>query len=110
MTSMTGAWYDAEAGRLYYTLAGDRNLYYRYFLTENKLVGAERFTAPRNGVDFREVTGGFVVDGSWYYRDVGGVFLAGRLGQQVTGGGAQDRAAHRVVLGARDVTAQQAVR
>lgn len=72
MASMTGAWYDAETGRLYYTLAGDRNLYYRYFLTESKLVGAERFTAPRNGMDFRDVTGGFVVDGSWYYRDAAG--------------------------------------
>lgn len=72
MTSMTSAWYDAEAGRLYYSLAGDRNLYYRYFLTENKLVGAERFTADRGGVDFREVTGGFVVEDSWYYRDSGG--------------------------------------
>lgn len=53
MTTMTGAWYDAARGRLYFTLSGDPNLYYRYFLTENRLVGAERFTAPTGGVDWR---------------------------------------------------------
>ena len=72
MTAMTSAWYDAAAGRLYYTLANDRNLYYRYFLTENKLVGAERFVASGGGMDYRTLTAGFVVDGSWYYRDSGG--------------------------------------
>lgn len=86
MKAMTSAWYDAAAGRLYFTLANDSRLYYRYFLTENKLVGGERFTASSGGVDFRDVTGGFVVDGSWYYRDSGGTLHRRPWSNGPTGG------------------------
>lgn len=75
IASMTSSWYDAESGRLYYTLEGDPELYYRYFLTWGKLVGAQRFEADTHGMSFASVTGGFVVDDVLYYRDSSGTLL-----------------------------------
>ncbi|MFG1951263.1 malectin domain-containing carbohydrate-binding protein [Micromonospora sp. NPDC048830] len=57
--NVTGMFY--TAGRLYYTLAGQSGLFWRWFTPDSGAVGAERFTVAG-------VTG---------FTDSGGVFLAG---------------------------------
>ena len=52
--SVTGAFY--SSGRLYYSLAGQRALYYRWFSPDSGIVGAEEFTAPGT-VDLRSAAG-----------------------------------------------------
>ncbi|HET6560897.1 MAG TPA: malectin domain-containing carbohydrate-binding protein [Marmoricola sp.] len=46
---MTGLFY--SDGRLYYTLAGEDSLFYRYFTPESEVVGAQRFVAAGNSTD-----------------------------------------------------------
>ncbi|MGH8975291.1 MAG: hypothetical protein ACRD0C_19065, partial [Acidimicrobiia bacterium] len=61
ITRMTGMFYDG--GRLYFTLQGDKKLYYRYFLsmpdTADDIVGAEIIVASGDGDgrDWSKVTG-----------------------------------------------------
>ncbi len=64
---MTGLFYNG--GRLYFTLAGDPNLYYRYFTPSSRVVGAQRFAASASvsGIDFSAVDGMFVTDGKLYF-------------------------------------------
>ncbi|MCX6467515.1 MAG: PKD domain-containing protein [Pseudonocardiales bacterium] len=45
LRTITGSFFDAETGRMYYTLAGQNTLYYRGFSTESRIVGAQRLTA-----------------------------------------------------------------
>ncbi|MGC1213829.1 MAG: malectin domain-containing carbohydrate-binding protein [Micromonospora sp.] len=59
ISNVTGMFY--TAGRLYYTLAGQSGLYWRWFTPDSGVVGADKFTVA--GV------GGFA--------DAGGIFLAG---------------------------------
>lgn len=42
---MTGAAYDAADGRIYYTLAGSNQLFWRAFTPESGAIGAQRFVA-----------------------------------------------------------------
>lgn len=58
--AMTGLFYDN--GRIFYTLAGDPNLYSRYFSTEDEIVGAERFVVANSsgGTDWAKVAGMFL--------------------------------------------------
>jgi hypothetical protein len=49
IASLTGMFYDAATGRLYYTVAGDTHMYYRYFEPEDGTVGAQTFTISGNG-------------------------------------------------------------
>lgn len=69
MRNMTGLFYDR--GRLYFTLAGSSNLYYRYFTPESGVVGAMRFTASDGlpGVNFAAVRGMFRSGDSLYFAD-----------------------------------------
>ncbi len=57
--SITGMFFDN--GRLYYTQAGQRQLFYRYFTAESGTVGAERFVASGNlkGLDWSKVNSMF---------------------------------------------------
>ena len=66
--NITGMFYDRFAGRLYYTLSGQSQLYYRYFTPQSQVVGAVRFNGPANGngVDFANVSGMFVSGGDLY--------------------------------------------
>jgi hypothetical protein len=66
--NITGMFYDQTTGRLYYTLAGQSQLYYRYFEPEDRVVGAVRFDGPSNGngVDWRN-TSGLLLDGDTLY-------------------------------------------
>lgn len=56
---MTGTFYDHTRGRLYYTVAGDGRLFYRYFTPESEVVGAVTFvaTGPNDGFDWGTVRG-----------------------------------------------------
>ncbi|HST86550.1 MAG TPA: PKD domain-containing protein [Kineosporiaceae bacterium] len=55
--------------RLYYTLAGNSSLYYRYFTPSSRVVGAQRYTATGSvsGIDFSAVDGMFVTDAKLYF-------------------------------------------
>ena len=57
LASMTGMYF--RAGKLYYTLNGNSNLFYRYFSIESGVIGAERFTASGSvsGLSFGNVRG-----------------------------------------------------
>ena len=52
-------------GRLYYTLAGQTALFYRYFTPESGILGADRFTVP--GTANWSDTGGAFLDGTNLY-------------------------------------------
>jgi hypothetical protein len=68
ISNVTGMFYDRSTARLYYTISGQAQLYYRYFEPESRIVGAVRFTAAGNGngIDWRE-TSGLVLDGTELY-------------------------------------------
>ncbi len=53
-------------GRLYYTLAGQNQLYYRYFTAQSDVVGALRFTAGTSSA-FGQVKSGFYAGGRYCY-------------------------------------------
>jgi hypothetical protein len=60
LEDMTGAFWDASTGRLYYTVLGDVNLHYRYFLPQSNLLSDWRFTACTwNAVPASSTCGGF---------------------------------------------------
>ena len=58
-----------ENGRLYYTVAGQSSLFYRYFTPESGVVGAQRFTASASlpGLSFSTVRTMFVGGGFLYF-------------------------------------------
>jgi hypothetical protein len=66
--NITGMFYDKTAGRLYYTLSGQSQLYYRYFTPQSSVVGAVRFNGPAdgNGVDFSTASGMLLTGGDLY--------------------------------------------
>lgn len=68
--ALTGAAFDAERGRLYYTISGDSRLYYRYFTSESGIVGASPFVAADDG--WNSVRGLMIADGHLYYATGGG--------------------------------------
>src|SRR5690606_24087947 len=55
-------------GRLYYTVAGDANLYMRYYARESDVVGAQRLVASASiaGLDFSRASGLFIVGDKLY--------------------------------------------
>ena len=55
VANITGMFF--TSGRLYYTVAGQSNLYYRYFTPESRVVGAQRFTATGSltGLNFSTI-------------------------------------------------------
>ena len=68
LKTITGTFVDAKTGRLYFTLAGSSRLYYRYFTSESRTVGAVRFDGPANLVDLNwsQVSSMFQVGGYLY--------------------------------------------
>lgn len=57
ITTMTGMSYDSATHRIYYTVANDSRLYYRYFTPESEVVGAQTFQADAGGVNFSSAAG-----------------------------------------------------
>jgi hypothetical protein len=57
VAQLTGMFYDTTTHRLYYTVAGDGRLYYRYFTPESQVIGAQTFLGSSGGVDFSAVGG-----------------------------------------------------
>jgi PKD repeat protein len=60
IAGLTSMAYDEVAGRLYYTVAGQNNLYYRGFTHESQIVGPTQFTAVSGttaGINFSAVRG-----------------------------------------------------
>ena len=78
--------YDKATGRLYFTLAGQAQLFYRYFEPESRLVGAVRFTAlgNGNGVDWSKADGLLLAGGNLYV----GSSVTGNLARVAWNGGA----------------------
>jgi hypothetical protein len=63
----TGMFYDA--GRLYYTRSGDRNLYYRFFAPESGIIGTIEYIASgsKDGLDWSGVRGMTEASGHVFY-------------------------------------------
>jgi hypothetical protein len=60
--------FDPSTHRVYYTLRGDDELYYRYFQPQGALVGSWRHRAPASDkVDWGRVGKAFLVDGMLYF-------------------------------------------
>jgi len=54
--------FDPATHRLYYTLEGRNQLYYRYFQPQSQIVGAWRYPAPAHGaLDWRAVDSAFLI-------------------------------------------------
>jgi Domain of unknown function (DUF5122) beta-propeller len=68
VSALTGMFYDAGTGRLYFTVSGSPNLYYRYFEPESDIVGAQTFVASSGGIDWSGVSGMTMASGRIYYR------------------------------------------
>lgn len=66
LASMTGMFFDD--GRIYYTVANDSRLYYRYFTPESRVVGANLFVASTgDGVSWSRVRGMTMASGQLVY-------------------------------------------
>lgn len=65
--TLSGAFYDPERHRLYYTVSGDARLFYRYFTPSSEVVGAVTFTAGTGGLDMRTVAGMTLSGGRVFY-------------------------------------------
>ncbi|MCZ2402942.1 PKD domain-containing protein [Paenarthrobacter sp. Z7-10] len=71
---MTGLFYDPVSSRIYYTLANDGRLFYRYFGTQINVIGARRFVSTGNidGLDWRSTRSLLLDGGRLYVGDSGG--------------------------------------
>jgi hypothetical protein len=67
VAKLTGMFFDG--GRLYYTVSGERKLFYRYFTAESGVVGTQTFVASGkgDGVDWRAVRGLTMASAQMYY-------------------------------------------
>ena len=64
-SNITGMFLDG--GFLYYTVAGDSRLFYRYFTHQSAVVGAETFVAGSGGVNWSGVQGLALASGKIYF-------------------------------------------
>ena len=67
VSKLTGMFF--TDGRLYYTVNGDRHLYWRWFEPQSRIVGAQRFVASggATGIDWSGVSGITLASGHLYY-------------------------------------------
>jgi len=68
ISNVTGMFFDTDRERLYYTVAGDPQLYFRWFAPESQIVGAEKFVVSGNGdgLNWSSVTGLTLASGQIY--------------------------------------------
>ncbi len=68
LRTITGMFLDSTTGRLYFTLSGSSQLFYRYFTSESAIVGAVRFSGPTNlsDLNWSQVSSMFKVDDFLY--------------------------------------------
>ena len=67
VSKLTGMFF--TDGRLYYTVNGDRHLYWRWFEPQSRIVGAQRFveSGGATGIDWSGVSGITLASGHLYY-------------------------------------------
>jgi hypothetical protein len=86
ITAMTGMFYDPPTHRIYYTVANDSRLYYRYFTPESEVVGAQTFQADAGGVNFGSVAGMTLAGGRVLFGSTDGALRSASFsGGRVTG-------------------------
>ncbi|MFC5177639.1 hypothetical protein [Nocardioides taihuensis] len=86
ISTMTGMFYEPTLHRIYYTVAGDARLFYRYFTPESEVVGALTFTADAGGVNFASAQGLTLADGKLIYGSSDGALRSVSFsGGRVTG-------------------------
>jgi hypothetical protein len=71
LANVTGMFFDAVRERLYFTVSGDANLYWRWFTPESRIVGAERFVAG-GSVNWSAARGVTMAEGKIYYASTDG--------------------------------------
>jgi len=68
LSSLGGMYFDHDLGRIYYTVQGDNNWYYRYFTPESSIVGAVTYVAPVSSVvPWADVRGMDRIDDHLYF-------------------------------------------
>jgi hypothetical protein len=67
VSTLTGMFY--ADGRLYYTVSGNRHLFWRWFEPQSRIVGAQRFVASgsTDGLDWTTARGLTLASGRLYY-------------------------------------------
>lgn len=67
VSKLTGMFF--TDGRLYYTVNGDRHLYWRWFEPQSRIIGAQRFveSGGATGIDWSGVSGITLASGHLYY-------------------------------------------
>ena len=64
LPNVTSAFY--SGGRIYYTLFGQSQMYYRYFTPDSGVIGSQEFTV-NDGLDWSDVGGMFTDNNNLYY-------------------------------------------
>ena len=85
LANVTGMFFDAGRGRLYFTVAGDANLYWRWFTPESRIVGAERFAAG-GGVNWATASGVTMASGKIFFARTDGNLYAVNFANGVPSG------------------------
>lgn len=75
VSRLTGAFLDPDTLRLYYTLAGDSRLFFRWMSPESDVVGAEEFVAASPGLDFSTAAGMTLASGKVWFGSTRDGFL-----------------------------------
>ncbi|MFZ0324089.1 MAG: malectin domain-containing carbohydrate-binding protein [Actinomycetes bacterium] len=65
--SITGIVYDPGTSRIYYTMSGQNQLFWRWFTPESEVVGARRYDVDSGALNASQVGGMFLSGGSLYY-------------------------------------------
>ncbi len=87
IANMSGAFYDPDTHRIYYTVAGNSGLLYRYFTPESAVVGAQTFQADAGGINFAAAAGMTLANGRILYGSADGSLRSAPFaGGRVTGG------------------------
>jgi hypothetical protein len=68
LNDVTSMFFDRESHRLYYTMIGSSQLYYRYFAPQSQIVGSWRYTvSAASQVNWARLQGSFLVGSRLFY-------------------------------------------